>query len=172
VAQNAMIIEQMVDCIPAIQPVAHASPRITSYFGFRPDPLVGDIRYHEGVDFAGVVGEGVFASGNGKVVKIERSFSRIGYGNMVLIDHGFGHKTRYAHLNTISVRNGEKVQRGQQIGTLGNTGKSTGPHLHYEVLVLDKVVDPLNFFANDMEPEDFVSIMHTDAGARAHVEFD
>jgi murein DD-endopeptidase MepM/ murein hydrolase activator NlpD len=159
VAKSASIIEQMVDCVPAIQPLAHVTPRVTSSFGYRKDPMFGDRRPHEGIDLGGHVGEVVFATGNGKVIAVERSFARTGYGNMVLVDHGFGYKTRYAHLHTITVKKGSLVKRGQQIGTLGNTGKSTAPHLHYEVLVRNKPVDPLNFFANDIESEDFSSIM-------------
>ncbi|MDR0691737.1 MAG: M23 family metallopeptidase [Prevotellaceae bacterium] len=160
VAKNATIIEQMVDCVPAIQPLAHVTPRVTSPFGYRTDPMFGDNRPHEGIDLAGHVGEVVFATGNGRVVAVERSFARTGYGNMVLVDHGFGYKTRYAHLHVITVKKGDLVKRGQQVGTLGNTGKSTGPHLHYEVLMRNKPVNPLNFFANDIESEDFSSIMH------------
>ena len=158
VAKNATIIGQMVDCVPAIQPLAHVVPRITSGFGYRTDPMFGDRRPHEGVDFAGHIGEVIFATGNGKVIAVERSFT--GYGNMVLVDHGFGYKTRYAHLHMIAVKKGDLVKRGQQVGTLGSTGKSTAPHLHYEVLIRDKPVDPLNFFANDIESEDFSNIMH------------
>jgi murein DD-endopeptidase MepM/ murein hydrolase activator NlpD len=162
VAKNATIIEQMVDCVPAIQPLAHVTPRVTSYFGYRTDPMFGDRRPHEGIDLAGHVGEVVFATGNGRVISVERSFAKTGYGHMVLVDHGFGYKTRYAHLHVITVKKGDLVKRGQQVGTLGNTGKSTAPHLHYEVLMRDKPVDPLNFFANNIESEDFSSIMHLD----------
>jgi murein DD-endopeptidase MepM/ murein hydrolase activator NlpD len=160
VAKNATIIGQMVDCVPAIQPLAHVAPRITSPFGYRKDPMFGDTRTHEGIDFGGQVGEVVFATGNGRVIAVERSLSRLSYGNMVLVDHGFGYKTRYAHLHTITVKKGDLVKRGQQVGTLGNTGKSTAPHLHYEVLLRNKPINPANFFANDIESEDFTSIMH------------
>jgi murein DD-endopeptidase MepM/ murein hydrolase activator NlpD len=163
VAKNASIIEQMVDCVPAIQPLAHVTPRVTSSFGIRTDPMFGDEREHKGIDLAGHVGEVVFATGNGRVVEVEHSFARTGYGHMVLVDHGFGYKTRYAHLHTITVKNGDVVKRGQQVGTLGNTGKSTAPHLHYEVLVRNKPVNPSNYFANNIESEDFSSIMHLGA---------
>jgi murein DD-endopeptidase MepM/ murein hydrolase activator NlpD len=172
VAKNATIIEQMVDCVPAIQPLAHVKPRINSPFGSRTDPMFGDRRPHEGIDLGGHVGEVVFATGNGRVITVERSFARTGYGNMVLVDHGFGYKTRYAHLHVITVKKGDMVKRGQQVGTLGNTGKSTGPHLHYEVLMRDKPVDPLNFFTNNIESEDFSSIMHLDDVVNTEKEFD
>jgi murein DD-endopeptidase MepM/ murein hydrolase activator NlpD len=173
VAKNATIIGQMVDCVPAIQPLAHVSPRITSPFGYRRDPMFGDTRPHEGIDFGGKVGEVVFATGNGRVIAVERSMSRLSYGNMVLVDHGFGYKTRYAHLHTIIVKKGDLVKRGQQVGTLGNTGKSTAPHLHYEVLLRNKPINPANFFANDIESEDFTSIMHLgETGAGTAKEYD
>ncbi len=158
VAQNAVLIEKMVDCVPAIQPIAAIPPRINSPFGVRRDPIYGDFRFHEGIDFGGKLGDKVFVSGNGKVLLVEYSFT--GYGNNVVVDHGFGYKTRYAHLHTISVRVGQQVMRGQQIATLGNTGKSTAPHLHYEVLYRDQQINPLNFFANDIESEDLANIMH------------
>jgi murein DD-endopeptidase MepM/ murein hydrolase activator NlpD len=173
VARNATIIGQMVDCVPAIQPLAHVIPRVTSPFGYRKDPVFGDRRNHEGIDFGGRVGEVVFATGNGKVIDVSRSFAKTGYGNMVLVDHGFGYKTRYAHLHAITVKKGDVVRRGQQVGTLGNTGKSSGPHLHYEVLIRDKHVNPVNFFANDIESEDFSSIMHLgETGADMAKEYD
>jgi murein DD-endopeptidase MepM/ murein hydrolase activator NlpD len=159
IARNSTIIEQMVDCVPAIQPLAHVSPRITSFFGERTDPIFGDRRSHNGIDLGGHVGEVVFATGNGRVIAVERSFAKTSYGHMVLVDHGFGYKTRYAHLHTITVKKGDLVKRGQQVGTLGNTGKTTAPHLHYEVLMRNKPVDPLNFFVNDIESEDFSIIM-------------
>jgi murein DD-endopeptidase MepM/ murein hydrolase activator NlpD len=173
VAKNATIIEQMVDCVPAIQPLAHVKPKVTSMFGSRTDPMFGDKRSHEGVDLGGNIGEVVLATGDGKVIVVERSYVKMGYGHMILIDHGFGYKTRYAHLHSIVVKKGDLVKRGQQIGTLGNTGKSTGPHLHYEVLIRNKPVDPLNFFANDIESEDFSSIMQLgETGATIAKAFD
>ncbi len=158
VAQNATVVELMVDCVPAIQPLAAVSPRLSSSFGHRKDPIYGDIRFHEGLDFTGKIGDLIFATGNGKVESVEYSF--VGYGNNVVVDHGFGYKTRYAHLHSISVQKGQKVLRGEELGTLGNTGKSTAPHLHYEVLYRNNPVNPLNFFANDIESEDLANIMH------------
>ncbi len=160
VAQNARVVEQMADCVPAIQPVAKVNPSLASFFGNRRDPVYGDIRFHEGIDLPGKVGEPVFSTGNGTVVYVEHAL--IGYGNNVIVDHGFGYKTRYAHLHTINVRRGDQVTRGQQIGKLGNTGKSVGPHLHYEVIYRGNPVNPLNFFVNDIEYEDLATIMHID----------
>jgi len=171
VAENAILTEQMAESVPAIQPLAAIPIDIRSYFGPRIDPFDGDYRMHQGIDFGGKTGDKVFVTGNGKVIATDYSFAKTGYGNSVVVDHGFGYKTRYAHLHTISVRKGQQVQRGQQIGTVGNTGRSKAPHLHYEVLLRDKHVNPLNFFANDLEPEDLVSIMNINI-AEIKGEFD
>ncbi len=145
--------EQMILSIPAIQPVAIDDlHRISDYFGVRKDPFLRTTKFHHGIDFAGPKGVSVYATGNGKVEVAEYSF--FGYGNVVLIDHGFGYKSRYAHLQKISVKPGDNVVRGQVIGTLGNSGRSTGPHLHYEVIHRNKTVDPINYF-NEMSPEEF-----------------
>ena len=145
--------EQMILTMPAIQPVSVADlNRISDYFGFRRDPFKRTQRFHQGMDFAGAKGSLIYATGNGRV--ISASFSYFGYGNNVIIDHGFGYKTRYAHLNSISVQVGDEVTRGQVIGELGNSGRSTGPHLHYEVIYRNRTVDPLNYF-NDMNPEEY-----------------
>lgn len=145
--------EKMILSVPAIQPVAvNEDTRITSYYGYRRDPFLRTQRYHQGMDFAGPKGIPVYATGNGRVVSASHSF--FGYGNVVLVDHGFGYLTRYAHLNSIEVSNGDTVSRGQVIGTLGNSGRSTGPHLHYEVIYRNRTVDPMNYF-NDMKPEEY-----------------
>jgi murein DD-endopeptidase MepM/ murein hydrolase activator NlpD len=145
--------EQMIVSVPAIQPISVKDlGRISDYFGTRSDPFTKQRRFHHGIDFAGPIGSPVYATGNGKVISAEFSF--FGYGNVVLIDHGFGYKTRYAHLDSIAVKSGDTVIRGQLVGTLGNSGRSTGPHLHYEVLHRNRPVDPLNYF-NDMTPEEY-----------------
>lgn len=145
--------EKMIVSIPAIQPISVSDLyRISDYFGSRIDPFTKQRRLHHGIDFVGPKGVPIYATGNGKVVTAEFSF--FGYGNVVLIDHGFGYKTRYAHLKKIDVKEGEEVKRGQIIGTLGNSGRSTGPHLHYEVIHRNNTVDPMNYF-NDMSPEEF-----------------
>lgn len=143
--------EQMILCIPAIQPVSvNDLKRISDFFGIRRDPFTKEIRVHHGIDFAGPKGSPIYATGNGKVVSAEFSF--FGYGNVVVIDHGFGYKSRYAHLQKIEVKPGDEVIRGQVIGRLGNSGRSTGPHLHYEVQLRNKAVDPMNYFS-DISPE-------------------
>ena len=149
---------QMLSCIPAIIPVKEADIRqISSYFGYRTDPIYKVTKYHSGIDFASYIGAEVFASGDGEVVKVETNYW--GYGNMITIDHGYGYKTRYAHLSKFGVQKGQKVKRGQLIGYVGSTGKSTGPHLHYEVMKSDVNVDPIHFFFNDLSPEQYETIL-------------
>ena len=149
---------QMLACIPAIIPIKESDVRqISSYFGYRTDPIYKVTKYHSGIDFASYVGAEVYASGDGEVVKVESNYW--GYGNMITIDHGYGYKTRYAHLSRFAVSKGQKVKRGQLIGYVGTTGKSTGPHLHYEVLKSDLNVDPIHFFFNDLSPEEYERIL-------------
>lgn len=149
---------EMLSCIPAIMPVKNVDIyRISSHYGQRTDPFYKVTKFHNGIDFSGPEGIGIYASGDGTVIKVERNKS--GYGNNIIIDHGYGYKTRYAHLKDIKVKKGSKVKRGQEIGTMGNTGKSTAPHLHYEVLKNDKAVNPINFFFNDITPEEYDKIL-------------
>ncbi|MCP4883924.1 MAG: M23 family metallopeptidase, partial [Flavobacteriales bacterium] len=120
--------EKMLSCIPAIQPVNNIElKRLSSYYGYRIDPIYKIKKFHAGVDFSAPQGTPIYSSGAGVVVKTKRS--RRGYGNTVTIDHGFGYSTFYAHIKDIKVKKGEKVTRGQIIATVGNTGKSTAPHL-------------------------------------------
>ena len=149
---------EMLSCIPAIMPVKGTDIyRISSHFGHRTDPFYKVTKFHGGIDFSGPTGLGIYATGDGVVVKVEKI--KNGYGNNIIIDHGYGYKTRYAHLQTIKVKKGEKVKRGQEIGTLGSTGKSTAPHLHYEVIKNNKAVNPINFFYNDLTPEEYDKIL-------------
>ena len=149
---------EMLSSIPAIMPV-HAKDLkyISSYFGYRPDPIDNLIKFHSGIDFSADEGVSVYASGDGKVVEVETT--RWGYGKMITIDHGYGYKTRYAHLKNFAVRKGQKVSRGQVIGRVGKTGKSTGSHLHYEVLKNDVQIDPMHFFYNDLTPDQYEKIL-------------
>jgi hypothetical protein len=149
--------EKMIHSIPAIQPVSVGDlRRISADYGFRPDPFTRQRQFHHGIDFVGPIGTPIYATGNGRVVVAEYSF--FGYGRTVVVDHGFGYRTLYAHLNTINVRVGDEVVRGQRIATLGNTGRSTGPHLHYEVIHRNKPVNPINYF-NDMQPEEYEAMV-------------
>jgi murein DD-endopeptidase MepM/ murein hydrolase activator NlpD len=144
--------------MPAIQPVNNKNlKRLSSYFGYRMDPFYKVMKLHEGVDFSAPVGTEIYATGDGKVVKVVKS--KRGYGNNITIDHGFGYKTFYAHCEDMLVKKGQQVKRGQVIATVGNTGKSTAPHLHYEVLKNNKAIDPINFFFNDLTPEEYELIL-------------
>lgn len=152
--------EEMINSMPAIQPISIDDfRRISDYFGHRRDPFNGEMRMHRGMDFTGPVGTEIYATGDGKVKEAE--FNSFGYGNQVVIDHGFGYKTIYAHLRKIDVEVGDEVKRGQVIGTLGNTGRSTGPHLHYEVRKNGKPVDPINYYFDDLTGEEYEKMIST-----------
>ena len=145
--------DEMLACIPAIQPVANKDLRQTaSGYGNRIDPIYKTVKFHAGMDFSAFTGTPVYATGNGVVRKA--GWEGL-YGNCIEIDHGFGYLTRYAHLQKIEVRMGQKVVRGQTIGRVGSTGKSTGPHLHYEVYVKGKVVNPINYYFMDLSADDY-----------------
>jgi hypothetical protein len=150
--------EGMLKCIPAIQPVANKGlERTSSGFGWRIHPWYKIRVFHEGLDFAAPIGTEVYATGDGVVEKTETSFH--GYGNSIVIDHGFGYKTRYAHLSAFKIAIGQKVKRGDIIGLVGNTGLSTGPHLHYEVIKNSEKVNPVNYFFNDLTPEQYDQVI-------------
>ena len=143
----------MASCIPSIYPVNPKTVQMTSPFGARYHPIRQAIVVHEGVDLAGPAGQSVYATGDGVVESTEINFS--GYGNVIVIDHGFGYKTRYAHLKEIKVTQGQVVIRGDRIGTLGSSGLSTGPHLHYEVIYRGTQINPWNFLNPDVTPEEY-----------------
>ena len=153
----------MASCIPAIPPVLpdKSKYRISSTFGYRSDPISGVSKMHTGFDFACKPGNPVYASGDGVVSSV--TFELFNYGNSVVIDHGFGYKTRYAHLKTIFVAEGMKLKRGECIGESGNSGKSTGPHLHYEVMYKGRFVNPVNYFDLEMPVEEYASMVKNTA---------
>ncbi len=157
VSQLAKNADEMALCVPAIPPVNIASKRIrfSSTFGYRPDPFNGAYRMHTGVDISGPVGEPIYSTGNGKVTEI--GFDFFGYGNYIIIDHGFGYKTRYAHLKSSLITMGRSVKRGEQIAIMGNTGRSKGPHIHYEVIYRNRPVNPLNYYNRDIESDAFLA---------------
>lgn len=135
--------------IPAIQPIHnHNLIRTASGFGMRIHPVYNVPKLHTGVDFTAKVGTDIYATGDGVVESVKKSYT--GYGKHVVIDHGFGYKTLYAHMSRFDVRKGQKVKRGDVIGAVGNTGTSTAPHLHYEVIRNGRKIDPANFFFNDL----------------------
>ncbi|MDR2859251.1 MAG: M23 family metallopeptidase [Mediterranea sp.] len=144
---------EAIKCIPAIQPVANKDLKHTaSGYGPRVDPVYGVWRFHYGMDFSAPMGTNVYATGSGTV-----AFAgwRTGFGNTIEIDHGFGYQTLYGHLSGYKVKLGQKVVRGEIIGIVGSTGKSTGPHLHYEVHVNDKPVNPINYYYMDLTAEEY-----------------
>jgi murein DD-endopeptidase MepM/ murein hydrolase activator NlpD len=146
--------EKMLRSIPGIQPVKITDlKRISSYFGYRIDPIYKVKKFHSGIDFSAPEGAPVFATGDGVVKKVRHS--RRGYGNTIEIDHGYGYKTFYAHLSKIMVRRGQKVKRGEVIGKVGNTGKSTAPHVLYEIIKNKRKINPVYYFFNDLSPEQF-----------------
>ena len=150
--------EQILACIPAIQPVRNSDlNRRIGGFGWRIDPIYKSRRMHTGMDFTADRGTEVYATGDGVVEEIERK--RWGYGKSVIINHGYGYKTRYAHLSAFKVKRGQKVKRGELIGLIGSTGKSTGPHLHYEVVVNGKKVNPIGYYHSDLTPEQYEQLL-------------
>ncbi|NSW45548.1 MAG: M23 family metallopeptidase [Bacteroidales bacterium] len=155
--------EKWLKSMPAILPILIRDKfKITSHFGIRYDPVYRNIKkMHEGIDFNCATGTNVRATGDGTV--IEANYSKGGYGNEVIIDHGFGYKTRYAHLSKILVKKGQKVSRGEIIGKVGSTGKSVGPHLHYEVRKNNKPINPINFFYLDLSPEEYDKMIEMSA---------
>ncbi len=145
--------EKRLACIPAIQPVSNKDlKRTASGYGYRSDPIYHVNRFHKGMDFACDTGTPVYATGDGTVVYAKW---QSGFGNLIEIDHGYGYVTRYAHLSKITVAKGQKVHRGAEIGRVGTTGKSTGPHLHYEVLVQGRNVNPINYYFMDLNAEQY-----------------
>ena len=146
--------EQMLSCTPAIQPVSNKDlSRIASGFGYRIDPVYKTTKFHAGLDFAAPQGTPIYATANGTVETAGNTGN--GYGNHVVINNGYGYKTLFGHMYRIKVHDGEKVKRGEVIGWVGSTGKSTGPHCHYEVRRNGDPVDPVYYFYNDITPEQY-----------------
>ncbi len=145
---------KLLEAIPAIQPVANEDlKRLASGFGMRLDPFTKAPKMHYGMDFTADVGTPVYATGNGTVTRADNKSS--GFGRHIRIDHGYGYTTIYAHLNEYNSRVGQKVKRGDIIGYVGNTGRSRGPHLHYEVHLNGERLNPVNFYYGELSPEEF-----------------
>lgn len=150
--------EKMLASIPAILPVKIQDlTRMASGFSMRMHPILKISKFHKGMDFTAPIGTPVFASGNGTVIRSERSAT---FGNVVYIDHGYGYKTIYAHLSKLIAKNGEKINRGDLLGLVGNTGRSVSSHLHYEVHKNDIAVNPINFYYGDLTPEEFAAMQN------------
>ncbi len=148
--------EKMLASIPAILPVKQQELiRMASGYKMRFHPILKIMKFHKGMDFTAPVGTPIYASGNGKIVRANRSAT---YGNVVYIDHGYGYKTIYAHMSKIKTKKGRKVKRGDLIGYIGNTGMSVSAHLHYEVHKNNRALNPMNFYYGDLSPAEFLKM--------------
>ncbi len=146
--------EELLASTPAIQPVSNSDlKRVASGYGYRIDPVYKTVKFHAGLDFTAPQGTPIYATANG-VVKVAGNLGN-GFGNHVVINHGYGYETLYGHMFRIKVKPGTRIKRGEIIGWVGNTGKSTGPHCHYEVHKNGRTLDPVYFFYNDLSPEQF-----------------
>lgn len=142
--------------VPSVIPINIKDFTMSSGYGVRRDPVYGSSKFHEGLDFAAKTGTPVFATADGTVEVAER---KSGYGNCIDIAHGYNYLTRYAHLSEINVKPGQSVKRGEMIGRVGSTGKSTGPHLHYEVRFKDEPQNPVNYYFMDLTPEEYAEMV-------------
>lgn len=143
--------------VPAIQPVKDKDLKtVASGFGWRVDPVYNVQKFHEGMDFSAEKGTDVYATGDGVIRQAQWD---TGYGQCIVIDHGYGYITRYAHLSKMNVRRGQSVKRGEKIGEVGSTGKSTGPHLHYEVILRGVIQNPAHYYFMDLTPEQYEELL-------------
>ncbi|HYJ37063.1 MAG TPA: M23 family metallopeptidase [Chitinophagaceae bacterium] len=150
--------EKLLASTPAIQPISNKNlNRLASGFGYRVDPVYKTVKFHAGLDFAAPLGTPIYATADG-IVRVAGNQGN-GYGNHVVLNHGYGYETLYGHMYRIGVKNGHRVKRGEIIGYVGSTGKSTGPHCHYEVHKNGRPLDPVYFFYNDLTPEQFDRIL-------------
>ena len=148
----------MLASIPAIQPIANKDlSRMASGYGYRLHPIYKTRRLHTGMDFTAPQGTPIYATGDGKIAKVRRS--RRGYGNHVIIDHSYGYQTLYAHMTKYIVYRGQKVKRGEIIGYVGSSGTSVAPHLHYEVMKNKRKINPVNYYYNDLSPEEYEKML-------------
>jgi murein DD-endopeptidase MepM/ murein hydrolase activator NlpD len=150
--------EKLLASTPAIQPVSNKDlNRVASGFGNRIDPVYKTVKFHAGLDFSAPQGTPIYATADGRVIHSGNRGD--GYGNYVIINHGYGYETLYGHMVRVKARGGQTVKRGEVIGWVGSTGKSTGPHLHYEVHKGGRPLDPIYFFYNDLSPEQYQQIL-------------
>ncbi len=169
VMELATTHEERLHSIPAIQPVRNDDlKRMASGWGNRFHPIYKVMKFHYGMDFSAPTGTEIFATGDGVVVKVRRSYT--GYGRHIVIRHGFGYETLYAHMSKTLVSKGQKVKRGETIGLVGNTGTSVAPHLHYEVSKDGKKVNPAHYYFNDLSPEQYELLLQN--AEVAHQSFD
>jgi len=161
--------EKILAATPAIQPVNNKDlNRVASGFGFRVDPIYKTVKMHAGLDFSAPQGTPIYATADG-VAKVA-GFSRGGYGNHVIINHGYGYETLYGHMSKIKIKAGQRVKRGEVIGYVGSTGKSTGPHLHYEVHKNGQKIDPVYFFYNDLSPDQYDRLLDKAAASNQSLD--
>lgn len=145
---------EMLACLPSIQPVANKDlKRMASGWGNRTHPIYKTIMFHYGMDFSTPTGTPIYATGNGRIKKVK--YTRTGYGKHVIIDHGYGFETLYAHMKKYTVKKGQEVKRGEIIGYVGSTGTSVAPHLHYEVYKDGTKVNPSFYYYNDLTPSEY-----------------
>ncbi len=148
--------EKMLASIPAILPVKLQDlTRMASGYKWRMHPILKIRKFHKGMDFTAPTGTPIYASGNGTVIRAQRSAT---FGKVIYIDHGYGYKTIYAHMSQMKAKKGQKVKRGDLIGYVGNTGRSVSSHLHYEVHKNDRALNPINFYYGDLTPEEFAAM--------------
>lgn len=158
IAKLAEEKEKLLAAIPAIQPVTNKDlTRIASGYGYRTDPFTKARKFHYGMDFTAPRGTPIYATGDGVVERADNTAT--GYGNHIVINHGYGYESLYAHLYKYNVRKGQKVQRGDIIGFVGSTGRSEAPHCHYEVFKDGERINPINFYYGSLTPEEFADVL-------------
>lgn len=156
--------EQMLSSIPAIQPISNNDLRhVPSGYGWRTHPIYKTSEFHPGMDFSSPEGTEIYATGDGVIERADNLAT--GYGNHVVIEHGYGYQTLYGHMSKMKVVSGQKIKRGQIIGYVGNTGLSTAPHVHYEVIKNGQKVNPVNFYYNDLTPEQYKQLIEQSSKA-------
>lgn len=149
---------KMLASIPAIQPIANQElTRLASGFGIRIHPILKVRKLHTGLDYSAPRGTPIYATGDGKIITVRTNFG--GYGKEVEIDHGYGFVTKYAHMESFNVKQGQKIKRGECIGYVGNTGRSTAPHLHYEIIKDGQKINPVHYFYKDINDEEFEKLL-------------
>ena len=160
IVQQAKDKENMLSAIPSIRPIRKLKKKIQqlSGFGYRTHPVFKRRKMHTGIDFGARKGTPIYATGDGKIVRVE--YKRTGYGRNVVIDHGYGYKTLYGHMSKVKCKVGQKVKRGEVIGLVGNTGTSTSPHVHYEVIYKSKKINPLPFCLDGLSPEEYKAFVN------------
>lgn len=162
VIKLALRKNEMLSSGPYVQPISNKDlTRTASGWGWRIHPIYKIKKFHYGLDFTSPIGTEVYSTGDGVIEEVERSYR--GYGNKIVVDHGFGFKTLYAHLNDFNVTVGQKVKRGDVIGFVGNTGTSTAPHLHYEIIRNGEKVNPIYYIINDITPEEYERMVEISA---------